>query len=68
MSRTWAVPEVAGASPSRILISVDFPAPLAPTSPVTPGGNSTDRSSSAVTRVPKRFVSPCVTIIDIAPA
>ena len=52
---TWAVPLVAGVSPSRILISVDLPAPLAPTSPVTPSPTDTSSWSSAVTRgVPLR--------------
>ena len=46
---TVAVPLVAGTSPSRILISVDLPAPLAPTSPVTPSPTVTSRWSSAVT-------------------
>ena len=46
---TSARPEVAGSRPSRILISVDLPAPLAPTSPVTPSGRSTVRPSRAVT-------------------
>src|SRR5690348_5939300 len=47
---TSARPSVAGDRPSRILISVDLPAPLAPTSPVTPGPTSTESRSSAVTR------------------
>src|SRR5580700_9916657 len=34
--------------PSRILIRVDLPAPLAPTSPVTPGATLTVSPSSAV--------------------
>src|SRR5687768_168294 len=47
---TSARPSVAGDRPSRILISVDLPAPLAPTSPVTPGPTSTESRSRAVTR------------------
>src|SRR5689334_5172108 len=47
---TSARPSEAGDRPSRILISVDLPAPLAPTSPVTPGPTSTEGRSSAVTR------------------
>src|SRR5262249_37100592 len=47
---TSARPSVAGDRPSRILIKVDLPAPLAPTSPVTPGPTSTESRSSAVTR------------------
>ena len=47
-----AVPAVAGSSPSRILISVDLPAPLAPTRPTTPGsivdGEPVDRGHLAV--------------------
>src|SRR6516165_1931871 len=44
-----AWPLVGGSRPSRILISVDLPAPFAPTSPVIPGGTATVRLSSAVT-------------------
>ena len=55
-------PLVEEASPSRILISVDLPAPLAPTRPVTPSGTSTVRSASAVTREPYRLVSSSVVI------
>src|SRR3954469_15642681 len=47
---TSARPSEAGDRPSRILIKVDLPAPLAPTSPVTPGPTSTESRSSAVTR------------------
>src|SRR5512147_3057223 len=47
---TSARPSVAGDRPRRILIRVDLPAPLAPTSPVTPVPTSTDSRSSAVTR------------------
>ena len=39
----------AASSPSRILIRVDLPAPLAPTSPMMPGSTSTVRSASATT-------------------
>src|SRR3954470_9789485 len=47
---TSARPSVAGDRPSRILIMVDWPPPLAPTSPVTPAPTSTESRSSAVTR------------------
>src|SRR5690349_10648773 len=47
---TSARPSEAGDRPSRILIMVDLPAPLAPTSPVTPGPTSKESRSSAVTR------------------
>ena len=60
-----AVPAVAGTSPSRILISVDLPAPLAPTSPVTPSPTVTSRWSSAVTDG-YCFVSPTVSITATA--
>src|SRR5262249_7395834 len=43
------MPLVGTSRPRRILISVDFPAPLAPISPVTPGATGTVRPSSAVT-------------------
>ena len=46
---TTARPLVGGSRPSRILMSVDLPAPFAPTSPVMPGANATVRPSSAVT-------------------
>ena len=62
---TWAVPLVAGISPSRILISVDLPAPLAPTSPVTPSPTDTSSWSSAVTRG-YRLVSPAVSMTPTA--
>src|SRR5580704_16068722 len=52
VSQSWpstlAWPLVGGMSPSRILIRVDLPAPLAPTSPVTPGATLTVSPSSAV--------------------
>src|SRR5262245_9416002 len=68
MSRAWAagsrpstevLPSVGGSNPSKILIRVDFPAPFAPTRPVTPVPAVTVRRSSAVTRG-KRLVSPSV--------
>ena len=46
---TLACPLVGGSRPSRILIRVDFPAPLDPTSPVMPGSMTTVSPSSAVT-------------------
>src|SRR5580698_4016904 len=46
---TFAMPWVGSSRPSRILMSVDFPAPLAPISPVTPGAKLTVRPSRAVT-------------------
>src|SRR6187551_3242313 len=64
-SRTLAVPAVAGERPSRILISVDLPAPFAPTRPTTPGGTSTVSCARAVIRPPYCLVSPFVTIRDI---
>src|SRR6186997_2469738 len=48
-SITVACPEVGGRRPSRILISVLLPAPLAPTRPMIPGSSSRVRPSSAVT-------------------
>ena len=47
--RTAADPEDGASSPSRILISVDLPAPFAPTSPMTPAGTDRVSPSSAVT-------------------
>src|SRR2546425_7540488 len=46
--------------PSRILINDDLPAPLAPTSPVTPGATETVRPSSAVTSPGYTLVSTVV--------
>ena len=46
-SMTAARPDVGGRRPSRILISVLLPAPLAPTSPMIPGSSSTVSPSSA---------------------
>src|SRR5579875_3611758 len=57
---TVARPLVGGTRPSRILISVDLPAPLAPTSPVTPGATATVRPSSAVTFPGYTLVSAAV--------
>src|SRR5579864_4563832 len=52
VSQSWpstlACPLVGGMRPSRILIRVDLPAPLAPTRPVTPGATVTVSPSSAV--------------------
>src|ERR1044072_9200880 len=48
--RTSARPSEAGDRPNRILIMVDLPAPLAPTSPVTPAPTSKESRSRAVTR------------------
>jgi len=61
-SRTVALPDVAAERPSRILMSVDLPAPFAPTRPTTPGGTSTLSCERAVTRPPYRFVRSLVTI------
>src|ERR1700733_2897147 len=46
---TFAMPWVGSSRPRRTLMSVDFPAPLAPISPVTPGAKLTVRPSRAVT-------------------
>ena len=43
-------------------MKVDLPAPLAPTSPMTPGSTATVRSASAVTRSPYVLVSDWVAI------
>ena len=59
---TVAWPLVGGMRPSRILISVDLPAPFAPTSPVTPGATLTVSPSSAVTFGGYRLVSPVVSM------
>src|SRR2546423_11250825 len=48
--RTRTPPVVGAISPSRILMSVDLPAPFAPTSPTIPGSTSTVSASRAVTR------------------
>ena len=56
-----AVPLVGSSRPSRILISVDLPAPLAPTSPVTPSPTEMSSAVSASTS-PKRIVSAPVSI------
>src|SRR5580700_9956417 len=48
--------------PSRIFINVDLPAPLAPTSPVTPGATDTVRPSSAVTSPGYTLVSTLVSM------
>ena len=50
---TVAVPAGRGTSPSRILISVDLPAPLAPTRPVTP---VTDGDVEVVERGDRRIL------------
>ena len=63
---TAARPAVAGSRPSRILISVDLPAPLAPTSPTTPGSMSTVSSETAVT-VPYLLVRSSVLISVTGP-
>src|SRR5215218_8850839 len=60
--RTRAWPLLGASRPSRILISVLLPAPLAPTSPTMPGSTSTVRSASAVTPLAYRFVSSCVSM------
>src|SRR5262245_35291305 len=56
------MPLVGTSSPRRILISVDFPAPLAPISPVTPGATGTVRPSSAVTPPGYTLVSAVASI------
>src|SRR5580700_184711 len=48
--------------PSRIFISVDLPAPFAPTSPVTPGPTETVSPSSAVTFPGYTLVSALVSM------
>src|SRR6516225_9114588 len=53
---TDARPEVGGNSPSRILINVLLPAPLAPTSPMIPGSSSSVSPSSATTPPENRRV------------
>ena len=60
--RTVSDPDVGTRNPSMALSSVVLPAPLAPTSPVTPGCISTSRPSRA-TVGPKRCVSACVSMI-----
>jgi hypothetical protein len=69
--KIWARPDVGGSRPSRILISVDFPAPLAPTRPTTPVGISTVSRANAVTG-PKVRVSESVAMAGtsgkVAPA
>src|SRR6201995_345946 len=57
-----ARPLVGGTRPSRILIRVDLPAPLAPTRPVTPGATETSRPSSAVTSPGYTLVSAVVSM------
>ena len=49
-------------------MSVDLPAPLAPTSPMMPGSTLTVRSDSAVTRPPYVFVSDWVAINVTSPS
>ncbi len=58
--RTLAVPLVGGSNPSRILISVDLPAPFAPIRPVIPGPTAIVRSSSATIAAPNRLDSAVV--------
>ena len=56
------MPWVGTSSPRRILISVDFPAPLAPISPVMPGAKATVRPPSAVTSPGYTLVSEVVSM------
>src|SRR5690349_14230930 len=62
MSKTRTCPAVGAIKPSMILMKVDLPAPLAPTSPMIPGSTATVRSCRAVTRVPYVLVNPWVTM------
>ena len=54
--------------PSKILIKVDFPAPLAPMSPVMPGPTLTVSPSSAVTFPGYTLVSAFVSMTAAAGA
>jgi hypothetical protein len=65
-TRAW--PALGRSRPRTIRIEVDLPAPLGPRNPVTlPGWTTNERSSTA--RVgPYRLVSPCSSIMRVAPS
>ena len=64
-SKTVALPLVGLISPSRSLMSVDFPEPFGPTKPMTPGSLISRSSPFTATVVPKCRLSFSVRMIDI---
>ncbi len=49
---TWAVPDVAGVSPTMTRMVVDLPAPLGPRNPVTRPGVAVNETSSTAVNFP----------------